>query len=167
MIAGIIAWVVGKGVVGWLAELIVYGVLALGLIGGTALAWHTYVAKPYYVRGVNDGIAKQKKLDAPIIAKLTGERDQALAANNTLQASVATLTRNISDQNASMAQLRVLADRARAQAKAALASVQAQVKRDADEIARLTAVANGPAVADACARATDYLTQLAVWRRGS
>lgn len=173
MIAGLVALLVGRGMASWLAELLVIGALVLLAVVGTATAWHVFVAKPYYTRGVADGVAQQKKADAPVIAKLTQERDearadrdQALAANATLAGSVETLTTKLGDAKDSIAQLQTIAARARAQAKAAIAEIQARVKRDADEIARLTAVANGPPIAEACAKADEYMSQLATWRRG-
>lgn len=172
MFAALIALLVGRGIASWLASFIVYGVVTVLLVGGTATAWHLLVAKPYYVRGVADGKAEQAKADKPVIDKLTQERDEArtdrdnaLAANATLASSVDTLTAKLADANANIAQLQTLAERARQQARKAIAEIQARVKRDADEIARLTAIANGPPVADACAKADEYLTQLALWWR--
>jgi hypothetical protein len=77
------------------------------------------------------------------------------------------LETKLKDANANIVELKTLAEKARAQARKAIAEIQARVKRDADEIARLTAIANGPAVADACAKADEYLTKLANWRRGT
>jgi len=174
VIAGLIALLVGRGIATWAAGLIVYGMLAAVLIGGTASLWHVYVAKPYYVRGVADGKAEQVKADRPVIDKLTRERDearsdrdQALAANVTLASSVDTLTAKLGEANASIAQLQTIAERARAQARKAIAEIQARAKRDAEEIARLAAIANGPPIAEACAKADEYLSRLALWRRGS
>jgi hypothetical protein len=73
MIASLIALLVGRGIASWAARLIVYGVLSAVLIGGTATAWHVYVAKPYYVKGVADGKAAQAKTDKPVIDKLTAQ----------------------------------------------------------------------------------------------
>lgn len=172
MFAALIALLVGRGIAGWLAALIVYGVFAGVLIAGTASLWHVYVAKPYYVRGVNDGKVEQTKVDKPVIDKLTQERDEArhdrdeaLAANATLQESVGTLEAKLKDANANIAELKTLAERARAQARKAIADIQARVRRDSAEIARLTAIANGPPVADACAKADEYVTQLVLWWR--
>lgn len=127
------------------------------------------IAEPYRVEG---DLRTKEKLQ-PRIDNLTSERDQAradvreaLAANATLQNSVGTLETKLKDANANIVELKTMAEKARAQARKAIAEIQARVKRDADEISRLTAVANGPTVTDACAKADEYLAKLAIWRRG-
>jgi multidrug efflux pump subunit AcrA (membrane-fusion protein) len=176
VIAGLVALLVGRGIASWLAMLIVYGVvglLALGAVGGVVYwahsEWNMRVAEPYRIEGDVRTTAKLQ----PKIDQLTKERDQAradvreaLAANATLQDSVGTLETKLKDANANIVELKTLAEKARAQARKAIAEIQARVKRDADEIARLTAIANGPPIADACAKADEYLTKLANWRRG-
>jgi len=152
----------------WAAEAIFWALAAIGGTTAVILFWHTKVADPY----ITHGKALQLAADQPVIAKLTGERDQARGdlknakdANATMQKSVATLEGKLEEANASIENLKTVAERARAQARKAIADIQAQARRDADEIARLTAVANGPPVVEACAKAADYLSQLATWRR--
>lgn len=177
MIAGLIALLVGRGVAGWVAGLIVYGVLAAIVIGGTATIWHVYVAKPYYTRGVTDGKAEQKKIDDPIIDKQVkradlAERRLAIALDANRQ-----LTEDIEGPDGLRAQtqqsaetierLARLANEARATAKRLLAEIAERSKRDAAEIERLRTAAAGPPVDfdAACREADRVLSDLAIWVR--
>lgn len=153
----------------WAAELIFWSVITVGGAVAFHLYWNRHVAEPYRVEG---DVRTEKRLK-PTIDRLTAERDEArkdrddaLAANGVLASSVDSLTTKLGEAKASIEQLKVLAERARAQARKALAEIQARAKRDADEIARLAAVANGPPVAEAVSKADEYLSQLATWRRG-
>lgn len=153
----------------WAAEAIFWAIITIGGVTAVHVFWQNKVAEPYRVQGD----ARTTKKLQPQIADLTQardqarhDRDQAIAANTTLQASVATLEGKLHDADASITQLQTAAQKARAQARAAIAEIQAQARRDADQIARLTAVANGPPVAEACAKAGEFLSQLATWRRG-
>lgn len=153
----------------WAAEAIFWAVVAVGGSTAVYLFWQGKVAEPYRV----EGDARTAKKLAPQIATLTRERDearrdrdQALAANVTLQASVKTLETKLEEAGESIAQLQTVAGKAREQARKAIAEIQARARRDADEIARLTAVAHGSPTlpAQVCAKASDYLSELATWR---
>ena len=154
----------------WAAEAIFYVVVSVVGLTAIHLFWDHKVAEPYRVQGD----ARTAKKLQPQITELTHERDQAehdlgeaVEANKTLQTSVATLEAKLHDADASITELQTVAQKAREQARKAIAEIQARAKRDADEIARLTAVASGPPVAAAkvCAQAGDYLSELAKWRR--
>ena len=153
----------------WAAEAIFWVVVAI--VGTTAvhLFWEHRVAEPYRLEGdMRTAKRMQPLIDAQKRRADGAEQqlDTALGANLTLQQSVTTLEASLKDANTSIDRLKKLAEQARAQARAAIAKAQAQAARDADLVARLTAVASGPPVAAAqvCTQAGSYLSELATWR---
>lgn len=153
----------------WAAEIIFYVVVTVVGLTAVHLFWEHKVAEPYRLEGdARTAKRLQPKIDAANQRANAAEKqlDAAVAANQTLQQSVTTLEASLKDADTSIDRLKKLAEQARAQARAAIAKAQAQAARDADLVARLTAVASGPpvAAAQACTQAGSYLSELATWR---
>lgn len=149
-----------------LATFIAYVVVIAIVVGAVAIGWHRMVATPY----IEQGVAKQKALDAPIIAKLTEratraetDLETAIDANAQLGKDVDALRAQVTIANAATARMSALATQARETAARISAELKARARQDADEISRLKAIADGPAVRDACAAATSIMADLAKW----
>src|SRR5512135_582068 len=142
-------------------KIIAYAVIAALVIG--LIVW-----------GINSlidaGRQEQAAKDAPIIAGLTKQRDQAIAANKSLSADLDGLQTTITQQNASISSWEANAKAATSAAQQAIAKARAsaQSAKDAAETARLTAIATlvptNTSEAD-CAEAHDILAALARARR--
>jgi len=145
-----------------MTKIIIYAVAALVIV--TAILWAVNSV-------INIGVELQAAKDAPIIAGLTKQRDQAIAANKSLTADLAGLKATVDSQNGAIASWEADARAASAAAAAAIAKARAssQSAKDAAETARLTQIAttvpvNQTAEAD-CAEAHSILADLARARR--
>lgn len=155
----------------WMIEAIA-GVVAL-TIGGVIIHsyWESHVIEPARIEGDARTTKKlQPKIDKLIsdLAQTVKERDQALDANQKLSAVIDNLKLQLKASNDAVDRLSKLADQARATTKRLMADIAARAKSDA-MLPKLEAIAAGPATAvnEVCAKADEYLTQLANWRHGT
>ena len=145
-----------------MVKIIIYALGALAIMG--AIVWGINSL-------INVGKQEQAAKDAPIIAGLTRQRDEAIAANKSLNADIDNLQAAVNRQNASLEALDAAQHAAEAAAKAAIAKARTaeQVARDNAETARLTAIATAPpdnsTELQDCEEARGILSDLARHRR--
>lgn len=176
IIAPLIALLVGRGVAGWLASLIVYGVL--GLLSLAAIGagiywvnseWNTRVAEPYRVEGDNrTKFELQPRIDDLKVQLIASNQklQVCLDANAGLAKDIDGLKLEVKASADTIDRMKVLADRAREMTRKLLAQITERARRDADEIARLKAAAAGPPIVEKLSEKTaQVLSELAVWRR--
>lgn len=182
MIAGLIALLVGRGVAGWLASLIVWGVIALfgvGLLFGVRhwihSAWNNNVAEPYRVEGDVRTTAKLQ----PQITKLTTERDTAIrerdearsdldtakTTNDQLSANNKAMAAANQAQATSIAKWQQLAAHLKTVNAALQARFDAEIAKSVADIARLREEASrpSPTFEIACQQAKKALEEIAAW----
>lgn len=142
----------------------IYAALVVAALATVTLAWHRFVIAPAEARGAAEQAAK----DAPIIAGLTKQRDQAIAANASLSASIDELKHQVDlahqawlAANAAAAVQHQAALKAIAVAKASTAAALDQVRK----LAALAATPTDEAQAAQCAEAEAILADYATWRR--
>jgi hypothetical protein len=171
MIAGLIAWMVGRGLVGWVASLIVWGGIAALAIGAVAGARH-WIGQPYYDKGVIAGKAEQSKVDAPQIRQLTHDRDEARLQRDRAQQFNEQLAKDVEAVRAeadagrqTISRLTSIAQAARNAANQLRRELKAERDKGAAEMERLKDIATGKTpILDQAAEAERILDQLAVWR---
>ena len=172
--AVLVAWLVSKGLPGWLSELIIWAVLIVVIWLVALYFWESKIHHPY----VQEGKTAQLKIDQPLIAREKNRADlaeQNLAiaeknfnvakqANDDLLKSIdgpGGLSDQVKDSKQALDALTKVANQARAQSRAMLA----RIKDDAAEISRLRDLANGaPVVEKVCETADTVLSELAKWR---
>lgn len=145
------------------APVLVWGIIVLVSIGVAATVWQKTVRGPY----IAEGQARQLAIDDPKIKQLTLERDMAkadvataTAANKTLTDDLTALQERVTNQNTAITGLQAALKKAKAAAARAAADADQRAQAAAGEIARLTALASGPAIADAAAQAQQILSDL-------
>jgi hypothetical protein len=148
--------------------LILYGIGAAVAIGAVYFVWQSMIAEPYREQG---RIEVRANLE-PKISALTDERnraqadrDQAIAANRTLEADVADLRGRVDEQTKAIRRYQAAVAAAKAETARIRAEAAKKAAAAADEIARLTALAAGPPVAEACQVADRILSELAEFVR--
>lgn len=184
MIAGIILWLVGRGVASWLASLIVWGVIALfgiGLLFGVRhwihSEWNIRIAEPYRVEGDVRTTAKLQ----PQITALTKERDTARqerdearsdldtakSTNDQLAANNKAMAAANQAQAVSIAKWQALAAHLKTANAALQAKFDAEIAKSVADIARLreAAARPSPTVEAAVQQAKKVLEELSVWAR--
>jgi len=180
MIAGLIALLVGRGLAGWLASLIVWGALAAVAVGAVVgfrhfihSEWNTRVAEPYRIEGDR---RTEKKL-RPEIELQTRRADLAERRLEIAMNANRVLTEDIEGPGGLRAQAKAsaesierlsrIAEQARQTARRLLAELAKKTKEDAAEIARLRNAAAGPSMdfEQACREADRVLSDLAQWVR--
>ena len=142
----------------------IYGAICVAVLATVTLAWHSFVIAPAMARGA----AQQAAKDAPIIAGLTKQRDQAIAANKTLGAQVEALQGQFAEVHAALDAAQTASQLATAHAAAALAAAVSRTREDAAQILALRNIVNAEdheTQIQACADARALLADLAIWRR--
>lgn len=174
---GLIPLLIARGMLPWVASLVVYGIATAIGVSAVAYFWHAKVAEPYRVQGDNRTKAKlvpqiaalQKKLEGTL-AELKQTKDDlklALDANTMLTRDVDKLGLEASASAATITRLQQLAEQARATARRLLAEIAERSKQDAAEIERLKTAATAAPLdfAKACEEADQVLARLSVWVR--
>lgn len=148
-----------------LVKYLFYAAIAVAVLAGVELMWHRFVIAPAEARGA----ATQAAKDAPVIAGLTKQRDEAIAANKTLAGQLADLQTQLGQIHEALDAAATATQLAHAHAVAALAAAVARSREDAAQIKALQNIAaaeDHETEAQACADARALLADLATWRRG-
>lgn len=147
-----------------LSSLVIKALLALGAVLVAWGLWHGFTG--HYVAL---GVAKQQAKDAPIVASLAKQRDQAIAANASLSASVDKLQADVSAAHQAWVALNAAQQTQEASAKKAIAAAHVAAGIALDQVRKLAALAATPddeAQAAQCAEGEAILADYATWRRG-
>ena len=170
MIAWLVALLAPKlgekvaGIVVW-AVIVLVGVLLVATI------WQKAIRGPYIEEGKR---SRDSEVKAITLARDTALADAkqahadvaaAVAANTSLQADLAGLKETVANQTDAITRYQTAIATARRQADAARAAADRAAASAASEIARLAALASGPAIADACRQASVLLDDLSDFAR--